>query len=631
MGFVIVPVAADYMQEYAQKSMFGGDYDAIHDITKKQCSDECLNNIKCKAAVWGSYASGTICWLKSSVPQLKDMSSNPDPHHAFIKMPSSQVENFLPSTLDISSIPSGASVYVDNLYKGETPQPLVLTPGLHNVSFFLTGYEIHNESVNVIYGKNTTCKVQLSQEAPSTGILSLDSEPAGAAISLDGTFKGVTPQTIRDIAPGNHQLTFSLPGYETFTEQIMVGKGDTVKRTPTLVKTIKTTISTVATTPPPNRAPTASFTADKYSGNASLLVAFDASASSDTDGTIAQYSWDFGDGKTGSGIMPSHVYEAVGTYRAALTVTDDKGSPTTAFRSISVSGGKETPDTGTRNIVTEGVPFWLLAPGALILLLIAGIVVFLLTRSNLKMVIKQRSVQADGASTIPVRVQFVNGFGQPQKQGADRDVEIKTTSGMIQNVVVPEGKAYADTSLRASREVGPVTLTARSVAKEVQGRVDFVFVPGRLEVTSNPFEILADGRSRATVTVRIQDASGNGVIFLEDKLVQLTTNLGTIVSPVNIPARSPEGSTIITAGETSGTATISAYLDQINGAGTIRFIPPGKRYCMHCGTIKRIDAQYCPECGKLPPSDVDTKTCAGCVAVIPQVARYCDKCGAKQP
>ena len=459
---------------------------------------------------------------------------------------------------------------------------------------------------------------------------------------------------------------------------------------------------TVTTPPPSNRAPTAGFTADKYSGNASLLVAFDASGSSATDGNINQYSWDFGDGKTGSGMMSSHVYEAAGTYQATLTVTDDKGSSASTFKSISVSERSKNPphadftatrqtgasplqvqftdtssgsptswswdfgdgqtssektpthtynsagtytvsltvtnadgtDTGTRTdyIKIAGGGFtWLLAAGALILIVIAGVVVFLWSRSNLQLILKQKSVQADGASSIPVRVQFVNGFGQLKKQGIDRDVEIKTTSGMIQNVVVPEGKAYADTSLRASREVGPVTVTARSVAKEVQGRVDFVFVPGKLEMIPNPSEIPADGRSKATVTVRIQDASGNGVTFLEDKLVQLTTNLGTIISPVNVPARSQEGTTTITAGETSGTATINAFLDQIGGVGTIRFIPTGKRYCMHCGTSMRIDAAYCPECGKLPPSGVDTKSCAGCATVIPQPARYCDKCGAKQP
>ena len=357
-------------------------------------------------------------------------------------------------------------------------------------------------------------------------------------------------------------------------------------------------------------------------------MAFDASGSSDLDGKITQYAWDFGDGKTGSGIMSSHVYESAGVYQATLIVTDDKGSSTSTFKSINVSESIKNPP----NADEKGGGFnGLLAVGALILIVIAGAGFFLWSRSNLQIILKQKNVQADGASTIPVRVQFVNGFGQLKKQGIDRDVEIKTTSGMIQNVVVPEGKAYAETSLRASREVGPVTVTARSVAKEVQGRVDFLFVPGKLEMIPNPSEIPADGRSKATVTVRIQDASGNGVTFLEDKLVQLTTNLGTIISPGNIPARSQEGTTTITAGETSGTATINAFLDQIGGVGTVRFIPTGKRYCMHCGTSMRIDTAYCPECGKIPPSGVDTKFCAGCAGVIPQSARYCDKCGARQP
>ena len=55
-------------------------------------------------------------------------------------------------------------------------------------------------------------------------------------------------------------------------------------------------------------------------------VRFDGSGSSDPDGTIASYAWDFGDGTTGSGPKPVHVYRKAGTYLVRLTVTDDSGT-----------------------------------------------------------------------------------------------------------------------------------------------------------------------------------------------------------------------------------------------------------------------------------------------------------------
>ncbi|MBW2257119.1 MAG: PKD domain-containing protein, partial [Deltaproteobacteria bacterium] len=52
-------------------------------------------------------------------------------------------------------------------------------------------------------------------------------------------------------------------------------------------------------------------------------MSFDGSGSSDNDGTLVDYSWDFGDGNIGTGVSPSHTYAAGGTYTVTLTVTDD--------------------------------------------------------------------------------------------------------------------------------------------------------------------------------------------------------------------------------------------------------------------------------------------------------------------
>lgn len=82
----------------------------------------------------------------------------------------------------------------------------------------------------------------------------------------------------------------------------------------------KTTAVTV-TAPPPNQAPVAAFT----STVSNLSVAFDGSGSTDSDGTVASYAWDFGDGTTGTGVTPTHAYGSAGNFTVTLTVTDNLG------------------------------------------------------------------------------------------------------------------------------------------------------------------------------------------------------------------------------------------------------------------------------------------------------------------
>ncbi|SDP74598.1 PKD repeat-containing protein [Pedococcus dokdonensis] len=84
---------------------------------------------------------------------------------------------------------------------------------------------------------------------------------------------------------------------------------------------------------PPNQPPTAAFTPTCTQ----LACSVDASASSDADGTIASYAWQFGDGTTGTGVNASRTYAAAGTYTITLTVTDDDGATDTTTRSVTVA------------------------------------------------------------------------------------------------------------------------------------------------------------------------------------------------------------------------------------------------------------------------------------------------------
>jgi hypothetical protein len=105
-----------------------------------------------------------------------------------------------------------------------------------------------------------------------------------------------------------------------------------------------------------NVAPTASFT----TSISNLVVSVDASGSTDSDGTIVSYDYDWGDSTThGTTSVTSHTYASAGTYTITLTVTDNSGAPTSTTHSVTVTapstfapvrkGHKYNPGPGASN------------------------------------------------------------------------------------------------------------------------------------------------------------------------------------------------------------------------------------------------------------------------------------------
>ncbi len=88
--------------------------------------------------------------------------------------------------------------------------------------------------------------------------------------------------------------------------------------------------SGTGTEPPPggtrNEPPVAAFAVDVSEGFAPLEVRFDGSGSRDPDGSVASWTWEFGDGTRGSGRVTTHVYQEPGVYTPALTVADQRGA-----------------------------------------------------------------------------------------------------------------------------------------------------------------------------------------------------------------------------------------------------------------------------------------------------------------
>ena len=83
-------------------------------------------------------------------------------------------------------------------------------------------------------------------------------------------------------------------------------------------------------------APTASFTAWPNPSTLGVPANFNAGASIDPEGTITDYSWNFGDGNTATGADLSHAFAAPGTYTVILTVTNDAGQTATTSQTVTV-------------------------------------------------------------------------------------------------------------------------------------------------------------------------------------------------------------------------------------------------------------------------------------------------------
>jgi PKD repeat protein len=98
-------------------------------------------------------------------------------------------------------------------------------------------------------------------------------------------------------------------------------------------------VTAQTTLAPPNVAPVAGMTATCVN----LTCSVDGTTSADSDGTIASYSWDWGDGAVTGGSLSSHTYAAGGSFPVRLTVTDNLGATGTFLTTLTPAANPDIP------------------------------------------------------------------------------------------------------------------------------------------------------------------------------------------------------------------------------------------------------------------------------------------------
>lgn len=137
----------------------------------------------------------------------------------------------------------------------------------------------------------------------------------------------------------NPTHTYTVKGTYTVSLTVTDDNGGTAETTKTIV---------VADPADANVDPVADFTTGETVYLSGADIAF-TDASTDADGAILEWAWDFGDGNTSTDQNPTHSYTEVKSYEVSLTVTDNLGAETTVTKTINIGGVLWSYATG-RNI-----------------------------------------------------------------------------------------------------------------------------------------------------------------------------------------------------------------------------------------------------------------------------------------
>ena len=152
---------------------------------------------------------------------------------------------------------------------------------------------------------------------------------------------GTASQTFSQIVDVGHVTAFTVTDLqEGETYYSAVTAYDIYMNESDFSNEVSTTIPVTA--PPPEPEPVNSPPGASFSFSCSDLVCSFTNTSTDSDGSVVAWSWDFGEGASSVEQSPSHTYASDGTYTVTLLVTDDGGANDTISQGVTVTSSSGT-------------------------------------------------------------------------------------------------------------------------------------------------------------------------------------------------------------------------------------------------------------------------------------------------
>jgi PKD repeat protein len=218
------------------------------------------------------------------------------------------------------------------------PTQWIRTPGGHYLLFILDADGVPSVARVVKVGANSSDPAPTPNEAPvadfdftctdlTCDFTDASTDAGGNVTAWSWNFGDNGTSSTR-----NPSRTYLSPGTYTVTLAVTDNKGGTDQHSLPV---------TVPQDGPPNARPTAAFT-----HNCTDLSCTFTDGSTDTDGTVNVWSWDFGDGTSETARNPTHTFASAGTYTVTLVATDNDGATGTASGVLTVTA--PSPNTPPR-------------------------------------------------------------------------------------------------------------------------------------------------------------------------------------------------------------------------------------------------------------------------------------------